>query len=124
MILVTERLVNGMCSKNTLELLLKETAVGLRGFFGDKLCSVILYGSYARGDYDDESDIDVMALVDMDKNELAEYRRKISNYSCELDMKYDAVLSIKLQDKETFDRWSATLPFFRNVKRDGVLVNG
>ena len=113
-----------MCSKNTLELLLKETVNGLRGFFGEQLRSVILYGSYARGDYDDESDIDVMALVDMDKNELAAYRRRISNFSCELDMKYDVVLSVKLQDKATFDRWSAVLPFFQNVKRDGVLVNG
>ena len=113
-----------MCSKNTLELLLKETVGGLRGFFGDKLCSVILYGSYARGDYDDESDIDVMAVVDIDKNELASYRRPVCNYSCQLDLKYDVVLSIKLQDKETFDRWGAVLPFFQNVKKDGVLVNG
>ncbi len=113
-----------MCSQNTLALLLKETVNGLRGFFGDRLRSVILYGSYARGDYDDESDIDVMALVDMDKDELAAYRRQISNYSCELDLKYDVVLSIKLQDKATFDRWSAVLPFFQNVKRDGVQVHG
>lgn len=113
-----------MCSKNTLELLLKETRDGLRGFFGDKLCSVILYGSYARGDYDDESDIDVMALVDMEKEELSAYRRQIVNYSCDLDLKYDVVLSIKLQDKATFDRWGAVLPFFKNVKREGVFVNG
>ena len=113
-----------MCSKNTLEVLLKEAFGGLRGFFGDKLCSVILYGSYARGDYDDESDIDVMAVVDIDKNELASYRRPVCNYSCQLDLKYDVVLSIKLQDKETFDHWGSVLPFFKNVKRDGVLVNG
>ncbi|MCR5040926.1 MAG: nucleotidyltransferase domain-containing protein [Clostridia bacterium] len=113
-----------MCEKNTLKLVLDEAARGLRGFFGDKLECIILYGSYARGDYDDESDIDVMALVNMDRDELASYRRQVCDYSCDLDLKYDVVISIKLQDKATFDRWSGSLPFFRNVKRDGVFVYG
>lgn len=113
-----------MCSKNTLDSLLKETVRGLRAFFGDKLCSVILYGSYARGDYDEESDIDVMALVNMNKEELAAYRRKVCDFSSDLDLKYDVLLSIKLQDKETYEQWVTVLPFFRNIKKDGVLLNG
>ena len=36
-----------------------------RESLGDKLDKVILYGSYARGDYDDESDIDIMVLADI-----------------------------------------------------------
>ena len=102
----------------------REMAEKIEIIFPHANMKAILFGSYARRNADDESDIDVMALVDMDKNELAAYRRRISNFSCELDMKYDVVLSVKLQDKATFDRWSAVLPFFQNVKRDGVLVNG
>ena len=113
-----------MCSKNTLDSLLKETVRGLRAFFGDKLYSVILYGSYARGDYDEESDIDVMALVNMNKEELAAYRRKVCDFSSDLDLKYDVLLSIKLQDKETYEQWVTVLPFFRNIKKDGVVLNG
>ena len=113
-----------MCSKNTLDSLLKETVRGLHAFFGDKLCSVILYGSYARGDYDEESDIDVMALVNMNKEELAAYRRKVCDFSSDLDLKYDVLLSIKLQDKETYEQWVTVLPFFRNIKKDGVVLNG
>ena len=112
-----------MCSKNTLTILLKETTDGLKSIFGEQLNSVILYGSYARGDYDDESDIDVMALVDMDKQELAAYRRPVSDFSSDLDLKYDVLLSIKLQDKATFEQYLSVLPFFKNVQREGVVIH-
>ena len=36
--------------------------------FGDKIRQVILYGSYARGDYNRDSDIDVLIVVSDDAN--------------------------------------------------------
>lgn len=43
-----------------------------------------------------------MVLVDLPKDKLSLYRRKVSDLSFVLDLKYDVLLSIKLQDKETF----------------------
>lgn len=100
--------------------LLKDTCSILSSLFGEKLNHVWLYGSYARGDFDAESDVDVMALVDLSKSELASYRRQVSDISSELDLKYDALLCIKLQDAETFNRFAGTLPFFRNIKEEGI----
>lgn len=37
----------------------------LRRIYGTHLKQIILYGSYARGDYRDDSDIDLMVLVDL-----------------------------------------------------------
>ena len=111
-----------MCSRSTLDMLLKETYAGLHMIFGDKLNSVILYGSYARGDFDSESDIDVMALVNLEKNELAKYRRTVSDFTNDIDLKYDVLLSVKLQDKLTFDKYINTLPFYMNVVREGVNI--
>ena len=102
--------------------LMKETYSALSSVFGEKLDEVWLYGSYARGDFDAESDIDIMALVDLPKEQLAMYRRKVSDLSSDLDLKYDVLLSIKLQDKETFLRFSNTLPFFQNVMKEGKRV--
>lgn len=113
-----------MCDENKLRLLLRETQQGLLHIFGDKLDRVVLYGSYARGDYDEESDIDVMALVDLDRKTLASYRRRVSDFSSELDLKYEVVLSIKLQDKASFLRYLSVLPFYRNVQREGVVMHG
>ena len=109
-----------MCNENILDVLLKETHAELRKIFGEKLCSVILYGSYARGDYDSDSDIDVMALVDLEKSELAKYRRKVSDFANDIDLKYDVILSVKLQDKLTFEKYEKVLPYYMNVAREGV----
>ena len=38
--------------------------------FGDSVQEIILFGSYARGDHDEESDIDVLIVGDVDFDEL------------------------------------------------------
>lgn len=111
-----------MCNKSTLNTLLDEARNDLSTLFGDKLLSVVLYGSYARGDFDSESDIDVMALVEMEKIELQKYRRIVSALANEIDLKYNVLLSIKLQDNESFVKYQNALPFYQNVIKEGVAV--
>ncbi|MBO5452973.1 MAG: nucleotidyltransferase domain-containing protein [Clostridia bacterium] len=111
-----------MCNRSTLDILLKEAYTGLKEIFGEKLESVILYGSYARGDYDSESDIDVMALVNLEKSDLARYRRTVSDLANDIDLKYDVLLSVKLQDKFTFEKYSTALPYYANVIKEGIYI--
>lgn len=111
-----------MCSRENLNIILKETYCGLEKIFEGKLEGVILYGSYARGDYNNESDIDIMALVDLEKNELAKYRRITSEFANDIDLKYDVLLSIKLQDKFTFEKYRDALPYYMNVIKEGVEI--
>ena len=111
-----------MCTAVTLDLLLKEAYSELLKLFGNKLLSVVLYGSYARGDYDSESDIDVMALVDMDRDELNKYRRCVSESANKIDLRYDVLLSIKLQDKTNFDKYKNSIPLYQNIVKEGLKV--
>ena len=94
----------------------------LKNIFGGSLEQIWLYGSYARGDFDSESDVNIMVLVDLPKDKLSSYRRKVSDLSFVLDLKYDVLLLIKLQDKETFQRFAEVLPFFKNIIREGKRV--
>lgn len=103
-----------------LDAVLRETAEGLRDIFGNRLDNVLLYGSYARGDQDGESDIDVMALVDMPRAELQRYRRTVSDFSSEIDLRHGVLLSIHLQDTENYRAYANLLPFFQNVAKEGV----
>ena len=48
---------------------------------GERLKKIILYGSYARGDYNSSSDIDIMILTD---DEIEIYRNKISDIAYDL----------------------------------------
>jgi uncharacterized protein len=113
-----------MNSKEKLENILSEVAISMKDMFGEKLKWIKLYGSYARGDYDNGSDIDIMVLVDMDKYELANYRDVISDIACEIGlMQNDVLLSIKLQDSSTFNKWNKDLPYFENVLKEGITIN-
>ncbi len=113
-----------MCAPNDLQALLNETTAGLREIFGEKLDSVILYGSYARGDFDEESDVDVMAKLYLTREEIRAYRPMVSELASEIGLKYDILLSVKLQDKEMFDRYYNLLPFYQNVAKDGIRIDG
>ena len=91
--------------------------------FGEKLEAVILFGSYAREDNDAESDFDVMILVDLDANTLAAYEYEFARFGTDLDLEYGVFHSFVLQDKETFEYWKETIPFFKNVTEEGIVVN-
>lgn len=101
---------------------LKKTCEMLKNIFGGSLEQIWLYGSYARGDFDSESDVNIMVLVDLPKDKLSSYRRKVSDLSSVLDLKYDVLLSIKLQDKETFQKFAEVLSFFKNIISEGKRV--
>ncbi|MDR1649269.1 MAG: nucleotidyltransferase domain-containing protein [Synergistaceae bacterium] len=90
--------------------------------FGEKLEAVILFGSYVRGDYDEDSDVDIMIVADMDARELPSYRPQFSRFGTELDLMYDVFHSFTLQDKATFERWKDSLPFYKNVLQEGMTV--
>ena len=111
-----------MCSRIQLQQVLSEIHTGLYSIFGEALEQVLLYGSYARGDQDRESDIDVMALINMPKEQLAKYRHTVNRFSSEIDLRHDVFSSIKLQDTDTFYRYADILPFFQNVNREGIRI--
>ena len=112
-----------MRSQEELQRILDEVTAGLREIFGAKLENVILYGSYARGDADEQSDIDIMALINgVPREELWKYReavhKKIS--LIEEEWEYDILLSVILEDVPTFQEYANYMPFFKNVIREGI----
>ena len=66
----------------------------LEKVYSNKLKTVILYGSTARGTDTDESDIDVMVLVDGNNQELRLFEDKLSDISADISIKYSKVFSI------------------------------
>jgi len=73
--------------------ILDEVKQYLQEIYGDNLTRVILYGSYARGDNEPDSDIDILITL-KSMGDLYNEIRKYIDYISELDIKYDTIISI------------------------------
>ena len=97
--------------------LMKELKEGLFRIYGDKLKAVYLYGSYARGDYRQGSDVDVMILLKDYKNYWEELRRS-TELASDISLEYDVTVS-RLIMKDI--QWKESdMPVLRNIHKEGL----
>ena len=111
-----------MFTQTQLRKITDEVTKGVKGILGDKLRNVILYGSYARGDYDSESDIDIVVLADVGEESVNELEYKIDMVSSDVSMKSGITVSVFLYDRHLFELRIPISPYYRNVMNDGVTV--
>ena len=93
--------------------------------FGNRIKKIILYGSYARGDFNTSSDIDIMILTNFTDDELVQYRSEIVElaYDIEWDNKFDIHLSPLVKNVDIFNYWLEEMPFYMNVQKEGVVLS-
>ena len=101
-----------------------DSVAALEVSFKDKLDKVILYGSYARGDYNEHSDVDIMILTTLTDEEIEEAETEIFDLAFDFQMDYDIDISVVIQNKERFNYWLGALPFYNNVQKEGIVLNG
>ena len=89
---------------------------------GGDLQHVILFGSYARGDYDQESDIDYTAIVNGERRNLQQKMNQVWDSSAELGMENDVVISPTVIPSDEYEKYRTILPYYRNIDREGILV--
>ena len=90
----------------------------------EDIYKIYLYGSYARGDYTSESDIDIMIILKCDQEHVRSYRKQISRLASRIGLKNDIEVSILLRDKASFETGQKVLPFYQNVVGEGVAIYG
>lgn len=100
--------------------IIQDFAKNVRELLGDSLDSVIVYGSYARGDYSELSDVDVMILVSLTENQIKEIFNRISDFAFEYLMEYGIDISPVIINMDHFNYWADNLPYYRNVRDEGV----
>ncbi|MBS5510357.1 MAG: nucleotidyltransferase domain-containing protein [Clostridium sp.] len=96
----------------------------VRKILGKSLRKIILYGSYARGDYTENSDIDLMILTTLTDKEIERIEEKIYDLAFDFLMDYGVDISVVIKNEAQFNYWLGALPFYNNVQREGVVLNG
>lgn len=107
-------------TKQKIKDLLRALEIELKTIFGVKLKKFILFGSYSRGDYDTESDVDVMVLI----NELEprKYDDTLLELEVDLSIAFDVVLSIFVENEAEYREARHYKPFLQAIEREGVEI--
>ena len=98
----------------------------IKEILGTNLNQAILYGSYARGNNSHESDIDIMILIDIEESDI-EFRKArdvIIEHAVDFLMEYDVDISPIVANTNHFEYWIDALPFYQNVRQEGVVLYG
>jgi uncharacterized protein len=102
-----------------LDQLLTEFRQELENLYGDRLVDLVLYGSQARGDATENSDIDIMVILKSPISPGDEIFR-MGNIMNKLNLKYDQLVSIMPMSEENF--LCQKTPFLENVREEGIRV--
>lgn len=112
--------MRGITMPNNIKILLMEYLSEIRTIYGKHLKSVILYGSYARGDYTSDSDVDIMILVDLTEEEIEKLSEPLSELGFEYNVDHDIWMMPIVKNIDHFNQWVSTYPFYNNIQNEGV----
>lgn len=96
----------------------------IKKIYGTHLRKIILYGSYARGDYRPDSDVDIMILLDISDLELKAYSQQLSHMTYDFNLDHNLDIKPFAKSEEHFQQWILNYPFYANVNKEGVVLYG
>ncbi|WIV13380.1 nucleotidyltransferase domain-containing protein [Proteiniborus sp. MB09-C3] len=102
--------------------LTKKYVEKIKPILEDKLKKVVIFGSYARGDFGLESDIDILILVDEDEKKISKYNKEMAVVEVDINLEYNTVLAPILISEKKFSQYKNVIPFYQNVVNEGVVV--
>ena len=117
--------INGgsdMCIIDQLDSISADITHSYKRIFGDDIVEILLYGSYARGDFDDESDIDITAIVRGDRIDLQEKLRDVWSDAADIGLEHDVVISPTVIPEDEYNRYKTILPYYRNIMEEGKRI--
>lgn len=91
---------------------------------GEHLVKIILYGSCARGDYQEDSDIDIALILKCDRETAQKYNGDLAYIATELAMKYFVIVNFVCLPYVEFQEKKEWYAYFKNIEREGIVLYG
>lgn len=104
----------------TMQNLIEKYVAEMKKIYGTHLKQVILYGSYARGDFRSDSDVDIMVLVDLPEDALDSFSDAVSEVGFNYNVDYDIWFMPVVKNIDHFRYWCEAYPFYSNVAKEGI----
>ena len=90
----------------------------VRERFGDTVIDIRLFGSYARSNAHEESDVDIAVVLE---EAGWETRREIIDLASDIGFEHDLMLSPIVFDRKTYERWRVQdRPLTRDIEHQGI----
>lgn len=93
-----------------------------KSIMGDSLKQMILYGSYARGDYRDNSDMDIMVLTELTDDRIIQIEDEIFDAAYDIELEYGVPISVNIKNEKHFKNWVNSLPYYSNIQKEGIII--
>ncbi|MFD2570560.1 nucleotidyltransferase family protein [Spirosoma soli] len=90
----------------------------LRQLYGDQLAELVLFGSYARGDSHDESDVDFAVVLENSDISSTDEVVRLVPISTALSLKYGVVVSILPVSKQKLS--TSMQGVYQEIRREGI----
>lgn len=102
-----------------LKQILDEVTEALKNLYQNNLVEIILYGSYARRDYDEHSDIDLLVVLNEIKS-VGEEIDKMVNAIYDINLKYNTLVSVVPISYKNYKKINS--PLLLNVRKEGIKI--
>lgn len=85
-----------------------------------KIAYAYLYGSYARGDFHADSDVNILLAAEIGEDLLGYARQKMAIIASRLSLMYDVTVSIFIYPKDHFEKYANVSPFYSDIIQYGI----
>ncbi|MBR1893091.1 MAG: nucleotidyltransferase domain-containing protein [Lachnospiraceae bacterium] len=111
-----------MCSVKTIDIISDKIVEAYRTAYGSNIKSILLYGSYARGDYDTQSDIDIVAIVVGERVDLQNKLKQVWDEAADVGLDNDVVISPAVIPYDDYEKYKRILPYYINISKEGKVI--
>lgn len=98
----------------------EELVQGLTTIFQNNISMIILYGSAARNEATNESDVDIAIIIKKEMDD--QTKKRFISWAAEMDIRYEKVFSIVDIREDNMKKWERVLPFYQNIRKEGIVL--